>query len=165
MIDMADLDHAVHRQAFGANTTLHEAGDSETAIIAHPDVPTERLSAGRLHLPGGKTTTPQRHPGSEIILATISGYAAVLSGEPATLAFPKPGDMTYVPPGVGYRIVNLSRNASLLVLTIHTDPGFFDDRDFLPALGDHSSALIEQLRDEHVRRIIGRRASGVRRPR
>ena len=79
------LTSAVHRSPIGANAHVAPEGNTVTAVLHAPAVPVRAISAGRVHIPGGKATAPQRHHSAEATLAIISGYAAVLSGRPSRM--------------------------------------------------------------------------------
>ncbi|MFE5563360.1 hypothetical protein ACFQ68_00100 [Amycolatopsis japonica] len=162
---MTSISTAVHRPPTGANTHVHDDGSASTAIIYAPAVPARAVSAGRMHIPGGKTTTPQRHPTTEAILTIISGYSAILSGHHLQAALPRPGDMIYIPPATPYCIVNLSLNASVLILTFRGDPGFNTDIEHLPHLAPRVLRQVDKLRSDHMHRLMSRRTGHVRRPR
>ncbi|WP_158888999.1 cupin domain-containing protein [Amycolatopsis anabasis] len=159
------LTAAVHRSASGAAASTTREGDTVTAIIHAPAVPVRMLSAGRMHIPGGRATAPQRHSATESALAVLSGYAAVLSGHDMRPDLPRPGDMIYIPPETPYAVVNLSLNASVLLIVFRTDPKFIADVQRVPELSGAVSSRVGQLRAEHLERLMSRRSGRVRRPR
>jgi len=156
---------AVHRSPSGANAHVSPEGDTVTAVLHAPAVPVRAISAGRVHIPGGKATGPQCHHVAEATLAVISGYAAVLSGNNMTPALPAPGDMIYIPPGMPYTVVNLSMNASVLLLAFRTDPGFTTDVHRASEMDSVASARIAQLRVDYHQRLMHQRTGRIRRSR
>ncbi|OXM43453.1 cupin domain-containing protein [Amycolatopsis alba] len=162
---MSSTSTAVHRPPTGADTHIHDDGSADTAVIYTPAVPVRAVSAGRMHIPGGKTTTPQRHRTTEAILTIISGYSAILSGHHLETALPRPGDMIYIPPATPYCVVNLSLNASVLILSFRGDPGFSADIEHLPDLGPQVLRQVDKLRSDHMHRLMSRRTGHVRRTR
>ncbi|MBN9743605.1 hypothetical protein DMP23_21420 [Amycolatopsis sp. A1MSW2902] len=156
---------AVHCRPRGAETRPLPDGGLTTHILYAPTVPVERMSATRVLLPGGRILPPQRHRTAESALVMLSGYAAVLSGPTMAAALPAIGDLIYIPVGVPYAVVNLSRNAAVLLLAITTDPDF--DVGTVAA-DEHSNTVADRavaLRAEHLERITQRRASNPRRRR
>ncbi|WP_410585470.1 hypothetical protein [Amycolatopsis sp. lyj-108] len=160
---MTSTSRAVHRPPTGADTHVHDDGSANTAIIYAPAVHVRAVSAGRMHIPGGKTTTPQRHRTTEAILTIISGYAAILSGHHLETALPRPGDMIYIPPDMPYCVVNLSLNASVLITCFRGDPGFSADIEYLPDLRPRVLRQVDKLRNDHMHRLMSRRTGHVRR--
>lgn len=156
---------AIHRPPSRADTHIHDDGTAATAIVYTPALPTRAVSAGRMHIPGGRTTTPQRHRTTEAVLTIISGYAAILSGHQLQVALPRPGDMIYIPAAVPYSVVNLSLNASVLILTFRGDPGFNIDIEHLPDLTHRVVHQVDTLRSDHLHCLMSRRTGRVRRGR
>lgn len=156
---------AVHRSPSGADTRIRDDGSADTATVYAPAVPVRALSAGRMHVPGGRTTTPQLHRTTEAVLTIISGYSAILSGHQLHVALPRPGDMIYIPPATPYSIVNLSLNASVLILTFRADPGFSTDLAYLPDVEPRVLSQVGKLRSDHLHRLMSHRTGHVRRTR
>jgi uncharacterized RmlC-like cupin family protein len=125
------------------------------------EIPARALCAGRMHIPGGKTTAPQRHHTTEATLAVISGYAAVLSGPTMTPALPNPGETIHIPPGMPYAVVNLSLNVSVLLLSFRTDPGFTTDVHRAPDMDSAASVRIVPLRIGYYQRLMHQRTGHI----
>jgi uncharacterized RmlC-like cupin family protein len=135
------------------------------AMIYKPAVAVRALSAGRMRVPGGRSTKPLAHATSETMLAVLSGYSAVVSGWQLETVKAQPGDMVYVAPKLPYAVINLSLNASVLLLVFRTDPAFFDDASYVPRLDSIMDAKSAQLRREHLNRLMSRRSAKIRRRR
>ncbi|MEW2507651.1 hypothetical protein AB0878_45045 [Amycolatopsis sp. NPDC047767] len=159
------LDFAVHRRPSGADTRTMPGGALVTSVLYAPTVPTEHVSAGRLLIPGNRHLPVQRDRSAETALVLLSGYAAVLSGRSLRAALPSPGDLVYVRRNLPYAVVNLSRNAAVLMLEVTTNPGFWSALEPVPELEPAVVSRAEQLRADHFERITHRRVGRTRRPR
>jgi uncharacterized RmlC-like cupin family protein len=151
-------------------TTLTPAADhlpSATHAHVRPEngiaagLPARALCAGRMHIPAGKTTAPQRHHTTEATLTVISGHAAVLSGPTMTSALPSPGDTIHIPAGMPYAVVNLSLNVSVLLLTYRTDSGFTTDIHRAPDMDSAASDRITPLRISYYQRLMHQRTDHI----
>ncbi|QYN18915.1 hypothetical protein [Amycolatopsis sp. DSM 110486] len=159
------LDFAVHRRPSGADTRTTSGGALVTSVLYAPAVPTSHVSAGRLLIPGNRHLPVHRDPAAETALVLLSGYAAVLSGRSLRPMLPAPGDLVYVRRNLPYAVINLSRNAAVLMLAVTTDPRFWSALEAVPDLEPTLLARAEQLRTDHFERITHRRVGATRRPR
>jgi uncharacterized RmlC-like cupin family protein len=136
-------------------STSHAYVRPENDIVA--GLPARALCAGRMHIPAGKTTAPQRHHTTEATLTVISGHAAVLSGPTMAPALPSPGDTIHIPAGMPYAVVNLSMNVSVLLLTFRADSGFSTDVHRAPDMDGAASDRITPLRIGYYQRLMHQR--------
>jgi uncharacterized RmlC-like cupin family protein len=159
------IDLAVHRRPSGADTRTVPGGALVTSVLYAPTVPTEQLSAGRLLIPGNRHLPAHRDRAAETALILLSGYAAVLSGESLRPVLPAPGDLIYIRRALPYAVINLSRNAAVLMLSVTTDPKFGSALEPAPDLDPAVTIRAESLRAEHFERITHRRIGSSRKPR
>jgi uncharacterized RmlC-like cupin family protein len=159
------LSQAVHLPVSDAQAHTTAQGDTLTAVIHSAAVPVRALSAGRIHLPGGRATAAQMHRETESVITIVSGYAALLWGPRMEPIRPQPGGMVYLPPGVPHALVNLSLNAGVLALVFRTDPAFTADLSPVPDLDAVVNSRLGELRADHLQRLMNGRSGHVRRPR